>query len=280
MSFDFLMKPIVENALTEDLGQGDLTTEHLPELRCPAMAYGVSRAHAVISGLAVAACVWQTLDPTVRVTLMVSDGDRVVPGNRLLKVEGLAVSLLQGERVALNFLQHLSGVASRTRQFADAIAGTRSQVTDTRKTTPGLRFLEKQAVVHGGGSPHRFNLGSAVMLKDNHIAVMGGIEPAVARLRAAVSHTTTIEVEADTLAQVEAALRAGADIVMLDNMSVAQVQEAVTLIGNRAISEASGGITLETIRAYAETGVQYISTSQITMGAPPVDIGLDIDSGH
>jgi nicotinate-nucleotide pyrophosphorylase (carboxylating) len=187
----------------------------------------------------------------------------------------LTSSLLKAERTALNFLQHLCGIATCTRQFVQKIDGTPARMTDTRKTTPGLRILEKQAVRDGGGFPHRFNLGTAAMLKDNHIIAAGGIGPAVRLLKQHVSHTVKVEVEIDHLHQLAEALEAGADIILLDNMTPDQVTTAVNQIAGKAITEASGGICLETVRSYALTGVQYLSTSQLTVGAKAIDIGLD-----
>ena len=250
----------------EDLAYGDVTTDALPGLQVPVEAMVMARQDCRVSGLDVVRCVFQTVDPSLVLDVLCVDGDRLVAGQPVCRVSGHAASILKAERTALNFLQHLSGIATTTGHYADAIAHTHTKVTDTRKTTPGLRWLEKKAVVHGGGSPHRFNLGTAVMIKDNHIQAVGSIAKAVASIRQQVSHTTMIEVEVDTLAQLDEALNATVDIILLDNMSPDTVKQAVKTIGGKAISEASGNITLATIAAYAETGVDYISTSKLTLG--------------
>ncbi len=275
---------IVQAALLEDLGQGDVTTDPLPQLvLLQKQALFRVRQNCVVSGLSVAALVCQMVDPALVFTPMLQDGDFTEAGTVIAQVEGAMASILKAERTALNFLQHLSGVATETRRYVQAVSGTETKITHTRKTTPGLRLLEQQAVIHGGGVPHRFNLGSCVMLKDNHLQALGDTNPnqaiavAVKTLRAKISHTTKIEVEADTLAQVQQAIEAGADIILLDNMSPETIREALSFIQNRAIAEASGGISLETIRAYAETGVDIISTSKITLGVPAIDVGLDLD---
>ncbi len=273
-----VIKKLITEALLEDLGQGDVTTDNLAVLNTPENQSTGSlsvREACVISGLDIACQVFWAVDPALKLDLSVSDGDSLQAGDKVLTVQGQTASLLKAERVALNFLQHLSGIATETRRYADAIAGTSAKVTDTRKTTPGLRFLEKQAVLHGGGSPHRFNLGSSAMLKDNHIKAVGSIKKAVDELRQHLSHTATIEVEVDTLEQVKEAVESGADIILLDNMDPATLCQAVATINGKAIAEASGGITLSQIRAIAETGVSFISTSKITLGAPMIDIGLD-----
>ncbi|WP_303673254.1 carboxylating nicotinate-nucleotide diphosphorylase [Vampirovibrio chlorellavorus] len=274
---------IVHNALLEDLAQGDVTTDSLPQLaRLQKQALFRVRQDCVVSGLTVAGLVCQMVDSALVFTPMLQDGAVAHAGTVIAQVQGPMASILKAERTALNFLQLLSGVATETRRFVEAVSGTNTRITHTRKTTPGLRLLEQQAVLHGGGVPHRFNLGSCVMLKDNHLQALGDISPneaiavAVKTLRAKISHTTKIEVEADTLGQVQQAVEAGADIILLDNMSPDTIREALSLIQNRAIVEASGGISLETIRAYAETGVDVISTSKITLGVPAIDVGLDL----
>ncbi|MBK8190771.1 MAG: carboxylating nicotinate-nucleotide diphosphorylase [Vampirovibrionales bacterium] len=271
-----LLEPLVRGALLEDLAQGDITTDNLPALAAQqAQATARARQPLTVSGLQTAALAFTLTDARLCVEPLCADGDTLAAGAALLRVSGPACGILRAERTALNFLQHLCGVATRTRQFADALAGTGARIADTRKTTPGLRLLEKQAVIDGGGAPHRYHLGMAAMLKDNHIAACGGIASAVAALRARLSHLAKIEVEADTLAQAREALEAGADAILLDNMSLEALREAVAMIGDRAIVEASGGITLENARAVAQTGVRLISTSALTLGAPAVDIGLD-----
>ena len=270
------VETLIRQALEEDLGHGDMTTDLLPELFRPGTGWIVSRQSGIVSGLEIAETVFRLVDPRLEITFSANNGERMGIDKKLIKIAGPVSSMLKAERVALNFLQHLSGIATETRKFVDAIADSKSLITDTRKTTPGLRLLEKRAVVHGGGRPHRFNLSSAVMLKDNHIEAVGSITHAVNLLRQQISHTAKIEVEADTLAQAKEALDAGADIILLDNMTLEQLKEAVILIDSKAITEASGGVTLETVAAIAKTGVDYISTSRITLGAPPIDIALDL----
>jgi nicotinate-nucleotide pyrophosphorylase (carboxylating) len=278
-----VIRLMVETALLEDLGQGDLTTDNLPALaRMQREAVLRVRQDCVVSGLTVAALAFLSVDPLLLFQPEVEDGCRVRAGSVIGTVKGSMASILKAERTALNFLQHLSGIASETRRYVEAIAGTDTKITHTRKTTPGLRLLEQQAVVHGGGLPHRFNLGSCVMLKDNHLQALAQasenpIADAIAALKTRISHTSKIEVEADRLDQVRQAVAGGADIILLDNMSLPMIREALDIIQKRAISEASGGISLETIRAYAETGVDIISTSKITLGVPAIDIGLDLN---
>jgi nicotinate-nucleotide pyrophosphorylase (carboxylating) len=275
---------IVEAALFEDLAQGDVTTDNLPALAAlEKIVYVRTREACVVSGLSVATLVFQRVDSALRFVPMTQDGAFVAEDTILGTVQGSMASILKAERTALNFLQHLCGIATVTHRYVEAIAGTKTRITHTRKTTPGLRLLEQQAVLHGGGAPHRFNLGTCVMLKDNHLEALttqgeNPIANAIRTLRARISHTTKIEVEADRLEQVQHAVDAGADIILLDNMSPAQIRQALSIIQGRTITEASGGISLETVRAYAETGVNYISTSKITLGVPAIDIGLDLDS--
>lgn len=271
----FTITQIVQQALLEDLGQGDVTVDHLPHLETQIITATInSRQAIVVSGLSVAELVFKTVDPTIDFQMLTQNGNVVTEKTTLATVHGPASRILKAERTALNFLQHLSGIATETRRYVDAISGTEAQITNTRKTTPGLRLLERQAVIDGGASPHRYNLGSIVMLKDNHLKQLP-IPDAVADLRNRIGHTVMIEVETDTLEQVKIAVDAGADIILLDNMTPEQVKQAVAIIGNQAKIEASGNLTLETIRSYAQAGAQYLSTSKITLGAPAVDIGLD-----
>ena len=281
--FGQAVKAIVEAALFEDLGQGDATTDNLPRLaEIHKTAVIRVREQCVVSGISVAALVFQSVDSTLVFDPQAQDGQHVQAGAILGTVSGPMASMLKAERTALNFMQCLSGIATETSRYAEAIRGTQAKITHTRKTTPGLRILEQQAVLHGGGMPHRLNLSSCVMLKDNHLQALADasenpIADAIAELRNRLSHTIKIEVEADRLEQVQQAADAGADIILLDNMSPETIRQALTIINGRAISEASGGITLKTIRQYAETGVDYISTSKITLGVPAIDIGLDLD---
>ncbi len=231
----------------------------------------------VIAGLPIAAQVWALLDPAVRFEPLIDDGMYVDERVPIARVTGSARSLLSGERVALNFVQRMSGIATRTRAFVEAIADTRTQLVDTRKTTPGLRQLEKYAVRQGGGRNHRFGLADAVMIKDNHIALAGGIRQAVENARRVVPFTARIEVECENLEMVKQALDAGADVIMLDNMTVDAMREAVGFVAGRALLEASGGVTLETVKAIAETGVDFISVGGLTHSAPALDISLDVE---
>ncbi len=267
--------PIVEYALQEDLAQGDITTDYLFTGSEKTKAVMVAREAMIVSGLLVAQQTFLLVDSQLCITLQAKDGQALSKGQPLMIIEGSLTAILKAERVALNFMQHLSGIATTTNQFVQAIQSTKAKVTDTRKTTPGLRLLEKQAVINGGGSPHRYNLGSAVMIKDNHLSGVS-ITEAVKKLREYISHTQVIEVECDTLDQVKEAVTAKADVILLDNMSNEQLKQAVRLIDDRSTIEASGGVTLNTVAEIAQTGVDYISTSKITLGAPAVDIGLDI----
>ncbi|WP_436291954.1 MULTISPECIES: carboxylating nicotinate-nucleotide diphosphorylase [unclassified Variovorax] len=234
-----------------------------------------AREAAIVAGVDVAAHVFKRYDPSLEVDVLVSDGERVERGAILIAVKGSARSVLTAERTALNIMQRLCGIANETAKYVDAIAGTQARLIDSRKTTPGLRMLEKHAVLCGGGLNHRLGLDGGVMIKDNHIAVCGSIEAAVARARRSLPVLTKLEVECDRLDQVAQALKAGVDVIMLDNMSVGDMRQAVRMVEGRTKVEASGGIRLETIRPIAETGVDYISTSRITQAAIAVDIGLD-----
>ncbi|HMQ65083.1 MAG TPA: carboxylating nicotinate-nucleotide diphosphorylase [Arachnia sp.] len=271
-----LITPIVTAALAEDLGRaGDLTTDAIIPADAAATVRLVSREPGVVAGLPLAELAWELLDPSVRVDVHLPDGSRVAPGDAIATVHGPARALLTGERVALNFLGHLSGVATGTATIADAIAHTRARVVDTRKTIPGLRALQKYAVACGGGSNHRFGLDDAVMIKDNHIAVAGGLRAAVEAARAHVGHLVKIEVEVDTLEMLAELLEVGADVVLLDNMAPNDLRRAVELVGGRMVTEASGRITPETAAAIAESGVDLISVGWLTHSARVLDIGLD-----
>jgi nicotinate-nucleotide pyrophosphorylase (carboxylating) len=235
-----------------------------------------ARAPLVVCGLAVAARVFARVDPALRAEPLLADGAGVRPGDRVMRVEGPTASLLAAERTALNFLQRLSGVATRARAFADAVAGTGVRVVDTRKTIPGWRALEKAAVRCGGCANHRSSLGEHVLIKDNHVTAAGSIGRAVAAARRAAPHVARVEVEAGSLVQVRAGLRAGADVILLDNLSPARVAEAVRLIAGRALVEVSGGITLANIRDYALPGVDVISVGALTHSAPAADLSLEV----
>lgn len=270
---------IVAAALDEDLGRGDVTTDACVPPNVMGQCAFRSRAELVVSGGAIIPEVFRQVDSQVSVHDLVLDGTHLAPGGVLARVVGPAASILKGERVALNFLQRLCGVATLTRRYVDALPpDAKTRIVDTRKTTPGLRALERRAVRAGGGHNHREDLGSAVLIKDNHIAAAGSIGDAIRRCRDHAPHTSRIECEVDSLAQLEEALAAGADIVLLDNFDDAAVAHAVAINAGRALLEASGGITLERVHALAKLGVDVISVGALTHSAPAVDIGLDWES--
>ena len=271
----FQVDRLIDLWLTEDIGYCDLTAQLMIDEEAQATFHMNAREPMVIAGIGIAQRIFKRYDPTLSVTALVKDGVRVDKGTRLLTVSGSARSIVTAERPTLNILQRMCGIATETARYRAEIEGTSACLIDTRKTTPGLRMLEKHAVVCGGGVNHRLGLDNGVMLKDNHIAVAGSITSAVKRARQKLPILTKIEVECDRLEQVREAADAGADVIMLDNMPVAQMPEAVRIVAGRAKIEASGGIRIDTIRAIAMTGVDYISTSKITQSAPAVDIGLD-----
>jgi len=271
--------PLVEAALAEDIGGGDATTLALVPEGAVATAAMVAREPLVMAGADLALAAFQQVDERVESGVEIFDGQQAALGQALLRVQGPARALLTAERTALNFIQRLAGVATRTAQYVEAVAGTGATILDTRKTTPGWRALEKYAVACGGGTNHRVGLYDQVMIKDNHLAALDGdIARAVAVAREA-SPGLKIEVEADTVEQAAAAAAAGADMILLDNMSSDELRDAVGQIGGRAKTEASGGVTLETVRDIAGTGVDFISVGALTHSAPSVDIGLDFDAG-
>ena len=270
------LSQLVQRALEEDLGRGDVTTEACVAEGSPGAATLRAREACVFCGVAVVREVFAQLDPSVRVEEVVADGMRVEPGAALMHWAGPARSLLEAERVALNFAQRMSGIASLTRSYVDALPATsRARITDTRKTTPGLRVLERYAVRCGGGYNHREDLSAAVLIKDNHIAAAGGVGNAIERARAHAAHTSRIECEVDSLSQLATALQHRADIVLLDNFSHAQLGEAVAMVAGRAIIEVSGGVTLERVRSIALAGADIISVGALTHSARAVDLGLD-----
>ena len=272
---EFDVDDFVKRVLAEDLGRnGDVTSEATIPANARFAAEMNARQAIVVAGLDVAAAFFRELDSHVRIDQLVSDGDRVEGRATLMRLEGNARAMLTAERSALNTLQHLSGVATLTRQYVDAIAGTGAVLLDTRKTIPGLRVLEKYATRMGGAQNHRMRLDDGVLIKDNHVAVCGGVVEAVRRAKSA-NTGLQVQVEVDRLDQIEPALAAGADRLLLDNMPPHVLREAVALVAQRVPLEASGGVTLETIRAIAESGVDYISLGRITQSAPAVDIGLD-----
>jgi nicotinate-nucleotide pyrophosphorylase (carboxylating) len=265
---------IIENALAEDIHTGDITTLAVLRERCEARASLIAKEPMVLAGIEVAARVFHLLDPRINFTPRFSDSDLLKSGDIIAEIIGDAAFLLQGERVALNILQRMSGVATLTARYVAAVKGTKARVVDTRKTTPGLRILDKYAVRVGGGVNHRTGLYDGVLIKENHIAAAGGINTAVSRARGYIPHTMKIEVETETLAEVKDALSAGADIIMLDNMDKTIMREAVAMIAGRALVEASGGVNLETVREIAETGVDIISVGALTHSARSMDISM------
>jgi len=264
----------VQTTLAEDLGGGrDITSEAVIPAEARFAGVMDSRDPIVVAGLEIAAAFFRALDPLVEIELVVADGATVPAGSELMRLRGAARAMLTAERSALNTVQHLSGIATLTRAYVDAVKGTRATLLDTRKTIPGLRRLEKYATRMGGATNHRMGLWDAAMIKDNHVAVAGGVGEAVARARAAA--IPEIIVEVDRVDQIEPALAAGATRLLLDNMDPPTLRGAVTLVGGRVPTEASGGVRLDTIRAIAETGVDFISVGRITQSAPAADIGLD-----
>jgi nicotinate-nucleotide pyrophosphorylase (carboxylating) len=270
------LDPVLEHALREDWAWGDLTSTLIVPPDVMGRAEFLFKQDGVAAGLPVVERIFQLVDPALNLRLFVQDGDRIRKGTIVAEAHGSARSLLMAERVALNLLQRMSATATLARTYSDALEGTRAQLLDTRKTTPGLRLLEKYAVRVGGGRNHRFGLADAIMIKDNHIEIAGSIAEAVRRARAGAPMTTRIEVETESLEMVREALDAGADIIMLDNMAPETMREAVALIDGRAITEASGGITLTSIRRVAETGVDFISVGALTHSAGSLDISLDL----
>jgi nicotinate-nucleotide pyrophosphorylase (carboxylating) len=272
---NFAIDRLIDLWLTEDIGACDLTAQTMIEPDEVGSFCMNARETMIVSGIEVAARIFKRYDPSLEVRVRTKEGDRVEKGTILLDVKGAARSVLTTERTALNIAQRMSGIANETARYVAAIAGTKARLIDTRKTTPGLRMLEKHAVTCGGGLNHRIGLDNGVMIKDNHIAVCGSITAAVERARKKLPVLSKLEVECDNLDQVAEAAKVGADVIMLDNMPVADMIKAVAIIAGRAKIEASGGIRIDTIRPIAETGVDYISTSKITQAALAVDIGLD-----
>jgi nicotinate-nucleotide pyrophosphorylase (carboxylating) len=274
-----MIEPLVRAALLEDLGRaGDITTDAIVPIGLQAETALVARQPGIVAGLDLALLAFRLVEPGLRAEIARPDGSRIAPGDVIATIAGPARGLLTAERVALNFLCHLSGVASATGSIVEAIRGHRARITCTRKTMPGLRAVQKYAVRVGGGANHRFGLDDAVLIKDNHVAAAGGIIPAIGRARAAVGHLVKIELEVDTLVQLEEALTVGIDAVLLDNMGPAELRRAVAMIGGRAIAEASGRITPATAPEIAATGVDLISIGWLTHSATVLDIGLDYRS--
>ncbi len=271
-----LIEEVVRQGLVEDLGRGgDLTTDSIVDPGTQFSGRIVARQAGRLAGGCIAALAFELMDTSVRIVQTQADGAQVEPGATLVTVEGPARAILGAERTALNFLGRLSGIATLTARYVEAVAGTGAGIVCTRKTTPGLRTFEKYAVRCGGGANHRFGLDDAVLIKDNHLAVAGSIEEAVARVRQNIGHTVKVELEVDTLNQLEQALKVGVDIVLLDNMSPDTLRKAVEMVGGWVITEASGGITLETAAEVAATGVDFLSVGALTHSAPCLDVGLD-----
>ncbi len=269
---------IIASALAEDIHTGDITTAALLVEAKPIRGFLKAKEELVVSGLDVAGRVFAMLDKGAVFTPLVKDGDRVPAGTVIARMSGDAALLLQGERVALNLLQRMSGVATLTSRYVQAVAGTKARIVDTRKTTPGLRVLEKYSVRVGGGINHRTGLYDGVLIKENHIVAAGGIAEAVKRARAYIPHTLKIEIETETLDEVRQAVAAGADIIMLDNMDTQAMKAAVDLIAGRALVEASGGVNLGSVRGIAETGVDIISVGALTHSAPSMDISMLLEA--
>ncbi|MGH6811763.1 MAG: carboxylating nicotinate-nucleotide diphosphorylase [Methylocella sp.] len=274
-----IVEPLVRSALLEDLGRaGDLTTDAIVPAGLAARAALVARETGVVAGLDLAKLAFALIDPNIAMQVEIDDGATVTAGGVIARVRGPARGILMAERTAINFLGHLSGIASATASVVAAVRGTKAKITCTRKTTPGLRAVEKYAVRAGGGANHRFGLDDAILIKDNHIAIAGGIAQALRRARAAAGHLVKIEVEVDNLDQLKEALGEGVDAALLDNMSLDRLAEAVAIVAGRAMTEASGRVTLESASAIAATGVDLISIGWLTHSAPLLDIGLDIEA--
>lgn len=272
----FYIEEHVREALKEDIGFGDITTENLAGENDYLEGFLNTRTDGVLCGVEVFKTVYDMLSKDIKIKFYFKDGDIIKKGDKLADISGPAKELLMGERLSLNYIQRMSGIATETAKYQDAIAPYSAKIVDTRKTTPNFRAFEKYSVKTGGGALHRFNLSDCAMIKDNHIRLAGSITNAVTKLRASISHAHKIEVECDTLEQVKEALECKADIIMLDNMSVEMMKTACELIAGRAIVEASGNVHLDTVNAIASTGVDIISSSAIVAKAPTLDIGLDI----
>jgi nicotinate-nucleotide pyrophosphorylase (carboxylating) len=273
----YLVREAVVRALAEDIGRGDITTDALIDESAMASGSLVAREAGIIAGLDLAEAAFRALDCDVKFEAVVVDGQAVGRGDAIARISGRARALLSAERVALNFMTHLSGIATLTRRYVDAAAGRKARIVDTRKTLPGLRVFEKYAVRMGGGGNHRFALDDGAMIKDNHVVAAGGIAPAVRRLKHAAGHMVKICCEVDRLDQIEEALGAGVDVVLLDNMDPAMLAAAVRMIAGRAVAEASGGVSIGTVAAIAASGVDVISVGRLTHSAPSLDIALDFD---
>lgn len=272
----FIVEEHIKNALKEDIGFSDISTDATTDGTQKMKVKLVSREEGVLSGVEVFKQVFEILNSETKVEILKKDGETLAKGSIIATVEGDARTVLIGERTALNYIQRMSGIATETRKYQDKLKNYKAEITDTRKTTPCFRLFEKYAVSIGGARLHRFNLSDCVMLKDNHIALVGSITKAVEKVRKKLSHTHKIEVECDTLAQVKEALECGVDIIMLDNMTIPEIKEGVELIKDKAIIEVSGNVSLSTLEEIAQCGVDVISSSAIVAKAKPLDLGLDV----
>lgn len=270
------VKEHVKNALLEDIGYGDITTENLADENIFFEGQLNTRSNGILCGCDVFKTVFETLSDKVDIKFYFKDGDKIKKGDKIADISGPARDLLMGERVALNYIQRMSGIATETRKYQDAISPYSAKIVDTRKTTPNFRAFEKYSVKTGGGALHRFNLSDCAMIKDNHIRIAGSLSNAVNKLRANISHAHKIEVECDTLEQVKEAVNLNVDIIMLDNMPVDVMKQAVEIINHRAVVEASGNVNIETVNEIASTGVDIISSSAIVAKAPTLDLALDM----
>ena len=271
-----MLEPVVRQALLEDLGgAGDLTTDALVPPEATRTMALIARQRGIVAGLEPALLAFRLIDPAIAIEVLQPEGTVVEAGTAIARLNGPARGILTAERTALNFLCHLSGIATATARMVEAIAGTRARIVSTRKTTPGLRILEKRAIRAGGGAEHRYGLDDAMLIKDNHVAIAGGVRPALERARARAGHMVRIELEVDSLDQLEEALAIGVDAVLLDNFSPPTLRRAVAMVGDRAITEASGGVTPATVAEIAATGVDLISVGWLTHSAPALDIALD-----
>ena len=273
---NFIVEEHVKNALKEDIGFWDITSNAIFDDKYEITANINSRAEGILCGINIVKTVYKILNPKVEVNILINDGEKIHKGSKIAEINGPCKDILTGERVALNYIQRLSAIATLTSKYVEEIKPYKAKIVDTRKTTPLFRSFEKYAVITGGGSLHRFNLSDCVMIKDNHIKYSGGVANAIEKVRKNTSHAHKIEVETENISEVQEAVKAGADIIMLDNMTVEQMKEAINFIQGRAIVEASGNVTLETVKAIAATGVDIISTSAMQAKAGTLDIGLDV----
>ncbi|ERJ13702.1 carboxylating nicotinate-nucleotide diphosphorylase [Haloplasma contractile] len=271
---ELVIKELIKNAILEDMPYGDVTTDHLLSDDHKSKGHFIAKESGIVAGIQIAKQVFEYIDPSLKFEVFVNDGEQVLSKTIIAELEGRTKSILKSERLALNIMQRMSGIATLTHKFVSKVEGTGVRIVDTRKTTPNFRILEKEAVIWGGGYNHRFNLSDAVMIKDNHIVAAGGITQAIETIKLRIPHTTKIEIEVEDLLQLEEAIEAGADIIMLDNMTNEKMAEAVKINNNRAILEASGNMNLERIESVAKTGVDVISVGALTHSYQSLDISL------